>query len=274
MSRLSSVLLTAVTQFLSNVRKNIQVAEGYSLLEFDWPVANGPGLPEPGQFITVRNGNSTDPLLRRPFAVSSVNSDAGSCEIIYQIRGKSTQALSACREGDLLDIIGPLGNGFPPPRAGRRPYLLAGGIGFGPIYFFASSLVMRGNNPITIFGARTGSLIPDVSYDKLRDGNGETYFCTDDGSTGVRGTVMDVLRSLDGLAAATAEIYACGPQAMLSRVAAFCEAGGISCWVSVEQVMGCGVGACMGCAIRAREPGKYLRVCTEGPVFNAKDIAW
>ena len=261
-------------QFFSSVRKNVQVADGYNLLEFDWPSGSGFDLPVPGQFITIRNRDATDPLLRRPFAVSAFNIDSLTAEIIYQIRGKSTQALSSCRSGARIDIIGPLGNGFPLPKPGHRPYLLAGGIGFGPVYFFAHALTKADVYPVTIIGARTHSLIPDVPYGELRQEKSELYFCTDDGSKGLQGTVIDLLQSFEDLRSENAEIYACGPHAMLAGTARFSETAGITCLVSMEQVMGCGVGACMGCAIRAREPGKFLRVCTEGPVFNAKDIQW
>ena len=261
-------------QFLSSVRENIAVADGYNLLTFDWPPHVGIKNPLPGQFITIRNGYSTDPLLRRPFAVSAFHADSHVCEIVYQIRGSGTRALSACSKGDKIDIIGPLGNGFPAPRPGRRVYLVAGGIGFGPIYFLAHSIAKTGNPPVILIGARTKALIPDVSYDRLLHKGDALVFCTDDGSKGFHGTVVDKLESFENLKPGECEIYACGPRGMLAGIAKLTEAADITCWVSMEQVMGCGVGACMGCAIRAREPGKYLRVCTEGPVFNAKDLAW
>ena len=258
-------------QFLSSVLKNIAVARGYHLLGFEWSAETE---PVPGQFVTLWNRSSTDPLLRRPFAVCAFNRDSSICEIVYQVRGKLTQALSACREGDPVDVIGPLGHGFPSPQTGRLPYLLAGGIGFGPIYYLANTLVSQGARPVAIIGAQKAALIPDVPYSRRDDGTEVFYFCTDDGSRGYHGTVVDLLQSFDDLTPDSAEVYACGPRPMLAATARFCESGGIACWVAMEQVMGCGVGACMGCAIQAREQGKYLRVCTEGPVFNAGDLLW
>ena len=257
-------------QFLSRIRRNNDVAEGYNFLEFEWP--SGAAAPAPGQFVTLRNRASTDPLLRRPFAVAGYA--PGRCQIVYQIRGKGTCALAACREGDFIDVLGPLGNGFPAPQSGRRAYLLGGGIGFGPVYYFANTLVEQGARPVVGIGARTAALIPKVPYRCLDDGTDLFHFCTDNGSEGFRGTVIDMTRSFSDLSPDSAEIFACGPNAMLAACAAYAEDTGIPCWVSMEQVMGCGVGACMGCVIRARESGKYLRVCTEGPVFNAKDLQW
>jgi len=263
-----------VKQFLSVIRKNEPVAEGYNLLEFEWPSEPGLEFPAPGQFITVWNRVSTDPLLRRPFAVSACNASNYTCQIVYQIRGKGTQALAALQNGDCIDVIGPLGKCFPPPPPGKTPFLLAGGVGFGPIYYLANNFADQGVRSVTIIGARTASLVPDVPYKRLGDGTELFHFCTDDGSRGFSGTVIDLLKSFAYLTPDAAEMYACGPLPMLSAATKLAEAAGIQCWVSMEQIMGCGVGACMGCAIRAREPGKYVRVCTEGPVFNARDLLW
>ena len=260
-------------QFLSTIKKNKIVAEGYNLLEFEWLTDE---VPTPGQFVTLRNRVSTDPLLRRPFAISAFDSKRDVSQIIYQIRGKGTQALAASQADDRIDVVGPLGKGFPPPQSGKTAYLIGGGIGFGPIYYFSNWLAGLGARPVAIIGARTAALIPDVPYPRTPDGTDIFRFCTDDGSTGFAGTVIDMLASFKGrtLTPETAEVYACGPQAMLAAIAEFTETTGITCWVSMEQIMGCGVGACMGCAIRAREPGKYVRVCTEGPVFNARELHW
>jgi len=259
-----------VKQSLCRIHKNYDVAKGYNLLEFEWP--SGAATPSPGQFVTIRNGATTDPLLRRPFAIAGFAS--GLCQIVYQIRGKGTQGLAACHEGDLIDVLGPLGNGFPTPQPGRIPYLLGGGIGFGPIYCLANTLAIQGSKLVAIIGARTASLIPKVPYSHLDDGTDVFHFCTDDGSDGFHGTVIDMMKKLRDIAPDSAEIFACGPNAMLAACAAYAEEADIPCWVSMEQVMGCGVGACMGCAIHARENGKYLRVCTDGPVFNGKDLQW
>ena len=138
-----------MNQSLCRIRSNTPVAEGYNQLEFEWP-SDAP-VPVPGQFVTIRTGATTDPLLRRPFAVSGFA--PGICQLVYQIRGKATQGLAASRPGDRIDVLGPLGNGFPNPEPDRTPFLLGGGIGFGPIYYFANTLARRGGKPVTIIGA-------------------------------------------------------------------------------------------------------------------------
>lgn len=257
-------------QSLCRIRSNTPVADGYNQLEFEWP-SSFP-VPEPGQFVTVRTGPTTDPLLRRPFAVSGFA--PGICRIVYQIRGKGTQGLAASRPADQIDVLGPLGNGFPDPRPDRTPFLLGGGIGFGPIYYFATNLAEKGCKPVAIIGARTASLIPDLPYPVLDDGEDLFQFCTDDGTSGFTGNVIDFLKNLRWESPDPAELFACGPNVMLAACAAFCEAEDLPCWVSMEQIMGCGVGACMGCAVRARGSGEYLRVCTDGPVFSGMDLKW
>ena len=251
-------------QFIAPVTSNIRVARGYMRLTFAWPQ----DLPDPapGQFVTIRNAETTDPLLRRPFAISSF--DHGACSIVYQIRGKGTQSMAARTFGESMDILGPLGNSFPTPDTGQRAILVAGGVGFGPMYYLASRLAASGARPFTIVGARSADLIPNVDY------TGDFSFCTDDGSRGFHGTVTDFLGSRHDLDFAACRLYACGPDPMLAACSRFAQGVGMKCWVSVEQVMGCGVGACMGCAIRVKGEKRYARVCTEGPVFDGNDIEW
>lgn len=257
-------------QSLCRIYSNHRVAEGYNLLEFGWPA--DAEAPVPGQFVTIRSENTTDPLLRRPFAVSAISS--GLCQIVYQIRGKATHSLAATRKDDLIDVLGPLGNGFPAPQPERRPYLLGGGIGFGPIYYLANTLAGQGIKPVAIIGARTAALIPDLPYPRLDDNDDLFHFCTDDGSGGFQGTVIEMMQDLLEDETDTIELFACGPNAMLGACAVYAEKADIPCWVSMEQVMACGVGACMGCAIRTKRDGEYLRVCTDGPVFSGKDLQW
>lgn len=251
-----------MVHYTARVIENSPVAEGYMHLSFSWE--NHLPAPLPGQFITIGNPDSTDPLLRRPFAFASRG--ANICSVVYQIRGKATHSISARREGDAIDVLGPLGNVFPDPPAGSRPVLVAGGIGFGPVYFLANTMIQDGSDPILIVGARTASLIPDVPYPE------GTAICTDDGSRGFGGSVADYLETLAD--EANLILYACGPEAMLAACARFSAERSIQCWVSMEQIMGCAVGACMGCVIRVKGDHPYARVCTEGPVFNAEDVIW
>jgi dihydroorotate dehydrogenase electron transfer subunit len=171
-------------------------------------------------------------------------------------------------------VLGPLGRPFPPPGRDEDPVLIAGGIGLGPMFFLFRSLVgdvPASRPPVLLIGARTAELLPDPAVIPT----GRVVLCTDDGTAGFRGTPVDYLRSPEGSTLTRhAVLYACGPRAMLAACHELSQACDSECWVSLEQVMGCGVGACMGCAVRTTGEQRYARVCTEGPVFRSGDIAW
>ena len=257
-------------QFTASILSNEQVARGYFRLAFRWP--KDLIAPAPGQFVTIRSTACLDPLLRRPFAVSSFDLCQRIAAFVYERRGKATNIITAMAAGDSLDVLGPLGNQFPNVEPGNIPILICGGIGFGPIYFLAISQMLEGIEQKVVIGARTADLIPKVPYPKSNDGTSIFSFCTDDGSMGVKGTAIDCLSSFDESYIGRADLYACGPNAMLHACTKFAEQRKMQCWVSVEQVMGCGVGACMGCAVKTKTG--FARVCTEGPVFDARDMVW
>lgn len=251
-------------QFASIIRSNRPLAEGTWMMDFEW---KGPSAPLPGQFFSLRSGSGTDPLLRRPFAFSGYDPQSGSASFIYLRRGRTTEQLSSLAEGAPLDILGPLGRPFSPAADGKpcRSVLLSGGIGLGPILFLHSTLRKAGQEILFLYGARTGALVPATALPP------ETIVCTDDGSLGERGTVLDAMERRGWEAGDRA--YACGPGPMLKALASSCLAAGRPCIVSVEQHMACGVGACMGCAVPAAGGG-YLRACADGPVFNAEELSW
>jgi dihydroorotate dehydrogenase electron transfer subunit len=191
---------------------------------------------------------------------------------VVKKRGNATDILSRKKPGETVDVIGPLGNSFKDPEAGRSALLLAGGIGLGPMLFFASHLEMRNQSYTLVFGCRNGSAIPQC--EDLRELG--AVLCTDDGSMGFSGTTVDYLTSLypNHMKGENTELYCCGPHAMLSAASRFAHEKGIPCWVSMEQTMGCSMGACMGCVIPlSRKPG-FARVCTEGPIFNSEEVSW
>ncbi len=254
-------------QFAAEVISNGQIAAGYFELSFSW--RNTEETPLPGQFISLKSYGTTDLVLRRPFAVSAFDAVGGEARIIYQLKGKATTALAGRLAGESLDVIGPLGNSFPAP-SGKRPILVGGGVGLGPILFLGNRLLGEGRHPLVVLGFRGASLIPELSS-RCRF---EPNLCTDDGSAGFRGTVVDYLRQLPGAELAGGELYACGPNPMMAGCHSLASDFDLACWVSMEQIMGCGVGACMGCAIPVAGSASYARVCTEGPVFSSRTIAW
>jgi len=257
-----------VRQFAATVVSNKALSHDLHELRFEWGLsADAPG---PGQFFTVRVSDTTVPLLRRPFAFSDFDYDGKIASAIYQRRGRGTEILAARGAGETLDVIGPLGNTFPLPGRGVRCVLAAGGIGLGPVLYLARRLKAAGNPVSFVFGCRRAQNLPER---RIFDGL-SAVLCTDDGSEGFGGTVVDCLHSGKAVQLDGAVLFACGPTAMLKGCHEAAVEHGIDCFVSVEQVMACGVGACMGCVVKvAQEPG-YARVCREGPVFNSRDIVW
>jgi dihydroorotate dehydrogenase electron transfer subunit len=249
------------------ILSNRPLCSDFYEMAFSWE----PSLaaPLPGQFFTLRISEDSVPLLRRPFAFSAFDAAAGSASMIYQNRGRGTELLTGKRAHDTLNLLGPLGKGFPLPGSDRHPLLVAGGIGLGPVLFLASAIRRQGRNPGLVFGCRSAALIPALP--SLSDLS--PVICTDDGSAGFKGTAGDYLSSIEPSVVPKTVLYACGPMPMLKACRDLALRKGCDCFVSVEQVMACGVGACMGCAIKMAAGG-YKRACIEGPVFHSKEIAW
>lgn len=250
-----------MTRIDSTVLDNTAVADSTYLLRFAW---DGPPAA-PGQFVTVRIGDGAVPLLRRPFAFAGCRD--GEAEVVYEVRGDATRLLASAAPGAHIDVLGPLGNRFPPPES-VDAVLVAGGIGLGPMRYLAAHIQATHVRSVFLIGARTAARLP--RRDLLPGGDVRT--ATDDGSEGHRGTVLDLLRELPDSVLRESTVYACGPHPMLAAIAHLRRSSPGRTWVSMEQTMGCGVGACMGCAIGTTTG--YKRVCTEGPVFDAREVVW
>ncbi|BBO93504.1 dihydroorotate dehydrogenase electron transfer subunit [Desulfosarcina ovata] len=232
----------------------------------------------PGQFVMVRVGRQNRPLLRRPFSLLGLIKDGEQVtgiEILFKVVGKGTEALARCRAGDWLSVIGPLGNAFLVPDDCRQLILVAGGVGVPPIRFLAQSLLEREgalDRCVVFIGGRTkDDLVCIGEFDLpgfLLD------ISTDDGSQGSMGVVTkSLMKTLD--AGAADLICACGPPAMLKAVADIALARNIPCQVSIEAMMACGMGACLGCAVQTRgDAARYRHVCMDGPVFDARELVW
>ena len=253
--------------FTSRVIGNKAIAESYYELSIHWHSGQS---PLPGQFITLRGGTGTAPLLRRPFALSSYDESTKVAKIIYQKRGDATSVLSGKQAEEELDIIGPLGNSFPMPEDGQQPVLVAGGIGLGPILYLAKTMEARGLSPQFVFGARNRYLIPTKILGPVSH-TIDLHLCTDDGSLGFYGTSVDYIRSR---CPKNPVFYTCGPHPMMKAVHELSVEKSAGCWVSMEQVMACGVGACMGCAIETRGDRPFARVCADGPIFKSTLLVW
>ncbi len=235
-------------------------------LTFTYPPELEP--PKPGQFLTIRCSRRTDPLLRRPFAFSGYSPEDDSAEILYLRRGPATTVLAAVRPGEPVDCIAPLGNTF--PEITGTAFLAGGGIGIGPIVFLANTL-RRAQRPYrAVIGFRTNTAVPPESY--LNEFSPD--LCTDDGTAGYGGTVVDFTRERWSSFEEGDCVIACGPKPMLAALHRYSLKVGVSLYVSMEQVMACGVGACMGCVVETTGNRRYARVCSEGPVFNSGEILW
>lgn len=242
----------------------------HCLLTLDCPEIARNALP--GQFVHLRVGDGTDPLLRRPLSIMLTNPDAGTVQILMRTVGRGTEIVAGHDEGVEYDLLGPLGTGWTAPEGDAEVMLVAGGIGVAPLIFLADSQRMARPQPHLrgIFGGATEDAL--VCWTEFSSRCDEFVVVTEDGSAGEIGLATDMLLCELGRRPA-AGVYACGPDGMLAAVARICSDLGIPCQVSMEQWMGCGVGACLGCAIPARAGG-YVRVCTEGPVFDATQIDW
>ncbi len=245
------------------------VTKHYYLLTLMAPqVARG---ISPGQFVQVRVDDRLDPLLRRPFSVYHWDEKQGIIEILFQVRGKGTALLARKRPGERLDILGPLGRGFAIPAEPGAALLVGGGIGAAPLRGLAEKLEQSGWELTVLLGAADESLLARTEdFSHL----GKTIIATDDGSRGIKGRVTNVLPLVAG--STFKQIYACGPKPMLAALSSWAAANGLPIQVSLDEVIACGMGVCLGCAhpVKAGAETGYAKVCTQGPVFNGEEVVW
>ncbi len=229
----------------------------------------------PGQFVNIQvnQKNSNTPVLRRPFAVSSVIKDE--FEFIFNIVGRGTSILKdSLKNAGQINILGPLGNGFDINNGSKEKLLIAGGIGIAPLKSLADCFYSQ-NIPVTLFwGNRKASDFFSVSY--FERNNTRLLTASDDGSAGFKGNVLELIRHEIEAGRISDlkmyDIYAVGPDPMMKAVAGYVEGAGARCQVSLETPMACGMGVCQGCAVVKRSGEGYYLVCKEGPVFYSDEI--
>ncbi|PID41440.1 MAG: oxidoreductase [Proteobacteria bacterium] len=225
----------------------------------------------PGQFVMIRVGVGREPLLRRPFSIHQTSGN-GHLQIYFRKIGKGTALLAQLKPEEEIDLFGPLGHGFD-ISAVKPACLVGGGLGIAPLLFLAKEICRIKKDvsrDIIVLGGRNRDELEPLVRDFEQFGL-KIYCTTDNGSYGEKGFVTQILQPEkipDG-----ALLYSCGPEPMLERVHELCENNGWDCQVSVESVMACGMGACLGCNVPARD-GRYLHVCIDGPVFNARELLW
>ncbi len=251
---------------------NEQVGPGIFLMKVHAPAVTAEC--KPGQFVHVRTTSERDPLLRRPFSIYRKEKDAGNLQLLYEIRGKGTSLMAGIRAGENLDLMGPLGRGWNLDRKPGTVIVIGGGMGTASLLALVEEFCSRKGFKIRAFlGFREKKLV--IGAEIFARAGAEVTIATDDGSCGYRGPITDLLpRSVRGTG--PFYIYACGPQAMLRRVAEFCELEGIVGEVSLDHRMACGTGACLGCSCRVKKKDSwtYSRTCVEGPVFTTSEVLW
>jgi dihydroorotate dehydrogenase electron transfer subunit len=254
-----------IAQIKSRITANQKAGENYWHLEFESSLIAKQARP--GQFVNIRVNAGFEPLLRRPLSIHGVG--AAKVKVIYEVVGRGTQMLAKKLPGEFLDIIGPLGNGFDyPPQAKSLPakyILIAGGMGVAPLVFLAQKL----NKPLVLIGARSKSKL--ICQREFKSLGCLVKVATDDGSSGFKGKVTDLLRVvLDGVK--PRGLFSCGPQVMLKTVAQIARENKISSQLSLEEHMACGLGACLGCVVQTKHG--YKSVCKDGPVFSGEELVW
>lgn len=216
----------------------------------------------PGQFVHLKTGGLKHPVLRRPISICDVNKDE--LTIIYRVEGEGTALLNEKTAGDTVDTLGPLGEGFPLAEEGTA-LLVGGGVGIPPLLYLAKQLHSKGVKVKTILGYRSAD---DMFLTEAFEAFGEVIVTTEDGSKGTKGFVTDALPQADPYDV----FYSCGPKVMLRAVELAAKTSG---FISLEERMGCGVGACLACVCDKKSPftGKaYVKACQDGPVFQTGEV--
>lgn len=239
-----------------------------------WIETSLAGQARPGQFICVYPKDRST-LLPRPISICEVKPEEESLRIVYRIAGQGTAEFSSYQKGDSIAVLGNLGNGFPLEEAkGKKVFLMGGGIGIPPMLELARALTeqmgMDRDQVQIIVGYRDNNLFLKEDLEQY----GSVYVATEDGSEGVKGNVMDAIAA-NGLEADA--IFACGPMPMLRAIKQFAAERRIKAYISLEEHMACGVGACLGCVVKTREVDHHshvhnARICTDGPVFEAEEV--
>ena len=249
------------------VHSQEQLADGiYSM----WINTEAAKDAKPGQFISMYITDGSK-LLPRPISICEIDKENGRLRVVYRVTGPKTgtEEFSKLKAGDIIPVIGPLGNGFPYEKAeGKKVFLMGGGIGVPPILELAKQMDCEKKQ--IVVGYRDAQTFLKEEFEQ----NGELYISTEDGSVGTKGNVMDAIRE-NALEADM--IYACGPTPMLRAIKQYAEENGIECYISLEERMACGIGACLACVCKSKEKDAHSnvnnkRICKDGPVFLSTEV--
>lgn len=252
---------------LAKVISQEQLSEGIFSI---WLETKASKEAKPGQFISMYT-NDGSKLLPRPISICEIDKEQGRLRMVYRVTGEhtGTKQFSELKAGDAIPVIGPLGNGFPLEKAvGKNAFLMGGGIGVPPILELAKQLNCEQKQ--VIVGYRDAQTFLREEFEK----QAKVYVATEDGSVGTKGNVMDAIHEEELKADI---IYACGPTPMLRAIKTYAEENGIECYISLEERMACGIGACLACVCKSKEKDHHSnvnnkRICKDGPVFLSTEV--
>ena len=258
-------------KFKENVTVIKQDCIAENIYDLTLQTENIAGHARPGQFVSVYS-NAADKLLPRPISLCGIDKGKKTIRLVYRVTGEGTgtEEFSKLKKGDTITVLGPLGNGFT-VEEGKSAFLIGGGIGVPPMLQLAKSMKESGETDFkVIMGYRDAETF---LLDEFRE-QGESYVATEDGSVGTKGNVLDAIRE-NHLKADV--IYACGPTPMLRALKAYAKEQGMTCYISMEERMACGIGACLACVCKSTEKDahsnvKNKRICKDGPVFLAEEV--
>lgn len=223
---------------------------------------------KPGQFLEIKVSETLDPFLRRPISIYNVDEQKGILEFIFMVKGRGTELLAKKEPGELIDIVGPLGGRGFDAKDYKNIAIIGGGIGIFPLHEFAK-IAKQTANVKMYMGFRNKDFV--ILEKEFKNVSNELILTTDDGSYGKSGFAINYLKD-DCKNNNIDAIFACGPLPMLKSVQQFAIENNIPCQISLEEKMGCGIGTCMGCAVKLAGQDKYSRVCKEGPIFEATEV--
>ena len=245
----------------AKVVRQQQIDEGIFDMELSFP--KGAALAKPGQFIAMYC-NDKSKLLPRPISICGINPTEGTLRVVYRVAGEGTKEFSEMKAGDTLEVMGPLGNGF--TMKNEKAIIIGGGIGIPPMLELAKELDCE---KTIVLGYRD-----ELFLNKEFEQYGKVVIATEDGSCGTKGNVLDAIRA-EGVEGQV--IYSCGPTPMLRALKQYAADNGIEAWISLEEKMACGIGACLACVCKSKDVDHHTnvhnkRICKDGPVFNAQEV--
>ena len=228
---------------------------------------------KPGNFIEIKVSDQIDPFLRRPISIYNLDKEEGILEFIFQVKGKGTEILARKQIGDKIDILGPLGYGTFKADKYNKIAIIGGGIGIFPLYELAKEAKEQGKQVNGYLGFRSKDFV--MLEKEFKEVTNSLTITTDDGTYAKNGFAIKYL--IEDMKKENYEcIYACGPLPMLKAIQKYANENNIDCQISLEERMGCGLGVCLGCAVKTakstKEAPEYFHVCKGGPVFNARDV--